>query len=53
VCRTNPHPPLEEKGPDHLVSCYRADEIEELVEIDAAKAEAAKAEAATAEAATA
>ena len=43
VCRTNPHPPLEEKGPGHLVSCYRADEIEELVEIAAAKAEAATA----------
>ena len=28
VCRTNPHPPLEEKGPAHFVSCYRAEEIE-------------------------
>jgi peptide/nickel transport system ATP-binding protein len=28
VCRTNPHPPLEEKGPNHVVACYRADEIE-------------------------
>src|SRR5690606_35564079 len=27
VCRTNPHPPLEEKGDNHAVACYRADEI--------------------------
>jgi oligopeptide/dipeptide ABC transporter ATP-binding protein len=33
VCRTNPHPPLEEKGPRHLVACYRADEIEELAQV--------------------
>lgn len=24
VCRTNPHPPLENHGGDHLVACYRA-----------------------------
>jgi peptide/nickel transport system ATP-binding protein len=29
VCRTNPHPPLEEKGPAHFVSCYRSEEIED------------------------
>ena len=23
ICRTNPHPDLEEKRPDHLVACYR------------------------------
>ena len=33
VCRTNPHPPLEEKGPRHFVACYRADEIEELAQV--------------------
>jgi oligopeptide/dipeptide ABC transporter ATP-binding protein len=38
VCRTNPHPPLEEKGPNHVVACYRADEIEQLVETAAAQA---------------
>lgn len=27
VCRTNPHPPLEEHGDRHLVACYRVDEI--------------------------
>ena len=27
VCRTNPHPPLEDKGDNHAVACYRADEI--------------------------
>jgi len=27
VCRTNPHPPLEERGDRHLVACYRVDEI--------------------------
>ncbi|CAN5169906.1 ABC transporter ATP-binding protein [soil metagenome] len=27
VCRTNPHPPLEQKGDRHFVACYRADEI--------------------------
>jgi oligopeptide/dipeptide ABC transporter ATP-binding protein len=32
VCRTNPHPPLEEKGPDHVVACYRADEIDALAQ---------------------
>ena len=33
VCRTNPHPPLEEKGPRHFVACYRADEIEGLTDV--------------------
>jgi oligopeptide/dipeptide ABC transporter ATP-binding protein len=28
VCRTNPHPPLEEKAPAHFVACYRSEEIE-------------------------
>jgi peptide/nickel transport system ATP-binding protein len=28
VCRTNPHPPLEQRGDRHFVSCYRVDEIE-------------------------
>ena len=23
ICRTNPHPPLEEKAPGHLAACYR------------------------------
>jgi oligopeptide/dipeptide ABC transporter ATP-binding protein len=23
ICRDNPHPPLEEKAPGHLVACYR------------------------------
>jgi peptide/nickel transport system ATP-binding protein len=27
VCRTNPHPPLEEQGDRHFVACYRVDEI--------------------------
>jgi peptide/nickel transport system ATP-binding protein len=27
VCRTNPHPPLEERGDRHFVACYRAEEI--------------------------
>jgi oligopeptide/dipeptide ABC transporter ATP-binding protein len=27
VCRVNPHPPLEERGEDHLVACYRVEEI--------------------------
>jgi len=27
VCEQNPHPPLEERGEDHLVACYRVDEI--------------------------
>ncbi|HEX7098516.1 MAG TPA: oligopeptide/dipeptide ABC transporter ATP-binding protein [Acidimicrobiia bacterium] len=27
VCRNNPHPPLEEHGPNHQVACYRVDEI--------------------------
>ena len=31
VCESNPHPPLEEKGPNHFVACYRADEIERLI----------------------
>jgi oligopeptide/dipeptide ABC transporter ATP-binding protein len=43
VCRTNPHPPLEERGPNHLVACYRAEEIEELAEAAAREAEAATA----------
>jgi oligopeptide/dipeptide ABC transporter ATP-binding protein len=30
VCRTNPHPPLEEQGPDHLAACYRAREIADI-----------------------
>ncbi len=28
VCRTNPHPPLEQNGDRHFVACYRVDEIE-------------------------
>ena len=28
VCRTNPHPPLEQRGDRHFVACYRVDEIE-------------------------
>ena len=36
VCHSNPHPPLEEKGPRHRVACYRADEIEELAQLAAA-----------------
>ena len=31
VCQTNPHPPLEQRGPDHFVACYRVDEIEALL----------------------
>ena len=31
VCRTNPHPPLEDKGDDHFVACYRADEIADIL----------------------
>jgi len=27
VCRTNPHPPLEQQGDRHFVACYRVDEI--------------------------
>jgi oligopeptide/dipeptide ABC transporter ATP-binding protein len=30
VCRTNPHPPLEEQGPDHYAACYRAREIADI-----------------------
>jgi hypothetical protein len=40
VCRTNPHPPLDEKAPKHFVACYRADEIEELTAAAAAQASA-------------
>ena len=40
VCRTNPHPPLDEKAPKHFVACYRADEIEELTLAAAAQASA-------------
>ena len=39
VCRTNPHPPLEQKGDRHFVACYRADEIAHInpiAEINAA-----------------
>jgi peptide/nickel transport system ATP-binding protein len=32
VCRTNPHPPLEEVGDRHLVACYRVDEINRELE---------------------
>jgi len=28
VCRDNPHPPLEMRGEDHFVACYRVDAIE-------------------------
>jgi oligopeptide/dipeptide ABC transporter ATP-binding protein len=28
VCRTNPHPPLDEQGPDHYAACYRVQDIE-------------------------
>lgn len=28
VCRTNPHPPLEDHGGGHLVACYRASETQ-------------------------
>ena len=31
VCQTNPHPPLEQRGPDHVVACYRVDEIEAIL----------------------
>jgi peptide/nickel transport system ATP-binding protein len=31
VCETNPHPPLEQRGPDHFVACYRVDQIEALL----------------------
>jgi len=31
VCQNNPHPPLEQRGPDHVVACYRVDEIEALL----------------------
>jgi len=31
VCQTNPHPPLEQRGPDHFVACYRVDEIEAIL----------------------
>jgi oligopeptide/dipeptide ABC transporter ATP-binding protein len=48
VCRTNPHPPLEAKGPNHLVACYRADEIEELAQAAAAQEEAEQAQVASA-----
>jgi len=40
VCRTNPHPPLEEIAPKQFVACYRANEIEELAAAAAAKVEA-------------
>ncbi len=43
VCRTNPHPPLEEKGDRHYVACYRADEIAHInpmEEINSAAAQA-------------
>jgi peptide/nickel transport system ATP-binding protein len=30
VCRTNPHPPLEEQGDRHFVACYRAREIADI-----------------------
>jgi peptide/nickel transport system ATP-binding protein len=28
VCRTSPHPPLEDHGGGHLVACYRASELQ-------------------------
>jgi peptide/nickel transport system ATP-binding protein len=31
VCEKNPHPPLEQRGPDHFVACYRVDQIEALL----------------------
>ena len=34
VCRTNPHPPLEQKGDRHFVACYRADEIAHINPIE-------------------
>jgi peptide/nickel transport system ATP-binding protein len=43
VCRTNPHPPLEEKGDRHLVACYRADEIAHINPIEEINAAAAQA----------
>jgi oligopeptide/dipeptide ABC transporter ATP-binding protein len=43
VCRTNPHPPLEEKGPNHVVACYRADEIDALARTAAEEVQAASA----------
>jgi peptide/nickel transport system ATP-binding protein len=27
VCRTSPHPPLEDHGGGHLVACYRAEAV--------------------------
>jgi oligopeptide/dipeptide ABC transporter ATP-binding protein len=33
VCRTNPHPPLEQKGDRHYVACYRADEIADVLPV--------------------
>ena len=33
VCRTNPHPPLEQKGDRHYVACYRADEIAHIMPV--------------------
>ncbi|MBW3613153.1 MAG: ATP-binding cassette domain-containing protein [Chloroflexi bacterium] len=30
VCRTNPHPPLEQQGDRHFVACYRASEIADI-----------------------
>jgi oligopeptide/dipeptide ABC transporter ATP-binding protein len=40
VCRTNPHPPLEEKAPGQFVACYRADEIDALTQTAAAEVQA-------------
>jgi oligopeptide/dipeptide ABC transporter ATP-binding protein len=40
VCRTNPHPPLEDKGANQFVACYRADEIDALAAEAAARAAA-------------
>jgi len=40
VCRTNPHPPLEEQGDRHFVACYRVKEIGDINPIEASSASA-------------
>ncbi|MGH2358259.1 MAG: ABC transporter ATP-binding protein [Candidatus Limnocylindria bacterium] len=40
VCRTNPHPPLEDQGNNHLVACYRVHEIGDIIPIEQSSATA-------------